>query len=219
MARSYEAENGIKLEVTQGHEPGQVGQLCMAISEKAAQRRPIDVADRAIDEAGEFMEADVKANLNAHDAGGGASRSLVLKVVDLFAEEVDGGLDFGGVFAGDGNLLALEFHRAIGNGRLDFAVGGRGNGDDVSQIEVGRAKLSELADEAIGVGPADACVFGAELFPGEVEVFVSFRIADLLETSDAGGGPVLGYYVESLLPAHPGSEGDGCVVEFIHIDP
>jgi hypothetical protein len=56
------------------------------------------------------------------------------------------------------------------------------DGGNLRETEVGVAELVVLADEAIGVGTADAGAVLAKLIPGEAEVVEHMRIADLLET-------------------------------------
>jgi hypothetical protein len=50
-------------------------------------------------------------------------------------------------------------------------------------------------------------VFGTEFIPGEVEGFVRFSVADLLEAGDTGGGALLGKGVEGLFTAYPSGDG------------
>ena len=60
--------------------------------------------------------------------------------LQVFAKRVDGGLDFDGVLAGDGNLFTAEFDCAVDDGGLDLAINVRGDGNDVGELEVGCAK-------------------------------------------------------------------------------
>jgi len=123
------------------------------------------------------------------------------------AKRANRGFDLGGVLGGDGDLFAAEFDRAIDDGRFDFAISGGRDGDDVGELEVGYAKLGELADEPVGLGAADAGLLRAKFLPREVEGLVSFGVADLLEAGYTSVGAVVGKSVEGLFPAYPGPDG------------
>src|SRR5206468_7121317 len=125
------------------------------------------------------------------------------------AKGADGGLDFGGVLRGDGDLLTPEFDGAAADGGGDLAVDGGGDRDDVGELEIGNAELSEAADEAVGLRAADAGVFGTELVPGNVKVHVGCSVPYLLEACHAGGGAMVRKDVEGLFAAYPGPYSEG----------
>ena len=74
------------------------------------------------------------------------------------------------------------------------------------EAEIGIAELLVLADQAVGMGTADAGIVLAKFFPGEREIVEHFGIADLLEALSARRGTTAGNGGEGFLETSPGAE-------------
>jgi hypothetical protein len=135
------------------------------------------------------------------NAGGDAV--VVVEAADLIAEALDAGTDLDGVFAGEGDLLAIELYGFGGDAIGDFAVRVFGDADESGEAEVGFTEFVETANDGLGGAAADAGVLGTELFPIEAEGFIAAGVVDLLETDGLAVAALGGDPGERLLAAGP----------------
>ena len=154
------------------------------------------------DVGGEGVDAELEFDEVGRRPGGGGGRPRPAK------QGVNGNANPAGIGRNELNFLAIDLEGFIVDVGGDAAVVAGRDAGDFGEAEVRVAELGVLADEAIGMGAADAGVIFAEFLPGEAEVVEYFGIANLFEALSARGGATAGDDGEGLLEAGPGAEID-----------
>src|SRR5260370_12469976 len=112
------------------------GELLEAIDNEVAESGILALTLGARDDAAHVIADCVEADLNGGDAGSGAMERIGLDAVKLFAEGVDGDLDFCGVLGDDNDFLTAKLDGLVGYGRGDFAISGGRDGNDGAEPEL-----------------------------------------------------------------------------------
>src|SRR5260370_32130852 len=114
-----------------------------------------------------------------------------------------GGQDFSTVVAIDGNVDAIELDSVFAHRAGDQPESFGRDLHDLGEPEVVRAELVQVANEAIGMRPADASIVLTELIPSKSKLFVFPAIAHVLQTLRVGGRAAVGNHAESLMSSQP----------------